>query len=75
MLINGETIIEDYVLGGFTPSFGFEGPYTVREGEIFAMGDNRSDSLDCRQLGVFYTDDVAGEVALRLFPFDTVGLI
>ena len=75
VLLNGETITEDYVLGGFTPTFDFEGPYTVREGEIFAMGDNRQVSYDCRDLGAFHEDDVAGEVALRLFPFNKIGLL
>lgn len=75
VLLNGEPLVENYVLDDYTPSLGFEGPYTVREGEVFAMGDNRRGSLDCRQLGAFSVDDIAGEAALRLFPFDGFGRI
>lgn len=75
VLLNGEELNEEYVLGAYTSSFGFDGPYTVREGEVFAMGDNRQWSLDCRQLGAFSVDDIAGEAAFRLFPFDAFGLI
>lgn len=75
VMLNGQALSEDYVLGGYTPSLGFDGPYTVREGEVFAMGDNRRWSLDCRQLGAFSVNDIAGEAAFRLLPFDTFGSI
>ncbi len=68
VLLNGQTLDEPYVRGGVTPTFGFTDAYTVREGEIFAMGDNRLDSLDSRQLGAFSVDEVLGETVLRLFP-------
>ena len=75
VLLNGEVLNEEYVLGGYTPSLGFDGPYTVRDGEVFAMGDNRLWSLDCRQLGAFRVEDIAGEATFRLFPFETIGKI
>ncbi len=70
---NGKKLKDAYVLGGVTPTFGFDEPYTVRKGEIFVMGDNRSDSLDSRQLGAFSIDDVMGKAVYRLFPFATRG--
>lgn len=75
VLLNGAAIEEEYVLGGMTTSHGFNGPYTVKDGEVFAMGDNRMLSLDCRQLGAFSTDEIAGEAVFRLFPFETIGKI
>lgn len=75
VLLNGKAVKEDYVAGGFTPAFEFEGPYTVKDGEVFAMGDNRMWSLDCRQLGAFSTDEIAGEAVFRLFPFEKFGKI
>ncbi len=75
VLLNGKAIEEEYVLGGSTTAQGFEGPYTVKDGEVFAMGDNRTCSLDCRQLGPFFTDEIAGEAVFRLFPFETIGRI
>ncbi len=73
--LNGEVLDEPYVLGGYTPAFGFDGPYTVKKGEIFAMGDNREWSLDCRELGPFCVDDIIGEAVFRLFPFSGFGRI
>ncbi len=75
VLLNGEELTEPYVLGGYTPSCGFDRSYTVKKGEFFAMGDNRSDSLDSRQMGAFSLDDVAGKVAFRLFPLSSMGKI
>ncbi len=75
VLLNGETLDEPYIRDGFTPSKGFDGPYTVKKGEIFAMGDNRLWSLDSRQLGVFNESEVVGEAVFRLFPLETMGAI
>ncbi len=75
VLLNGEALDEPYIRDGITLSRGFDGPYTVKKGEIFAMGDNRLWSLDSRQLGVFTTDEVVGEAAFRLFPLETMGAI
>lgn len=72
---NGVALDEPYVRGGFTPSFGCASPYTVPEGCIFAMGDNRPESKDCRMLGAFSVDDVAGVVVLRLWPGDSAGWV
>ncbi len=75
VLLNGEILYEEYVRDGITPSHGFEGPYTVKKGEVFAMGDNRVWSLDSRQLGTFSVDEVVGEAVFRLFPFQSFGAI
>ena len=39
---NGEPLNEPYVRGGTTPKRGLESAYTVPEGGIFVLGDNRS---------------------------------
>ncbi len=75
VLLNGETMDEPYIRDGFTPSLGFDGPYTVKKGEVFAMGDNRLWSLDSRQLGVFNENEIVGEAVFRLFPLETMGAI
>lgn len=72
---NGEVLNEPYVRGGFTPSFNCASPYTVPEGYVFAMGDNRPESKDSRMLGAFSTKDVAGVVVLRLRPRETAGWV
>lgn len=66
--LNGEVLDEPFVRGGFTPSFGFETPYIVPEGCVFAMGDNRPDSADSRLMGAFPVADIAGVAMVRLWP-------
>ncbi len=75
VILNGEELDEPFVLGGYTPTRSFEGPYTVKEGEVFAMGDNRRHSLDCRELGAFRVEDIVGEAVFRLFPISDFGSI
>jgi signal peptidase I len=43
---NGKVLQEDYIYGGQTP--GDMAPFTVDEGYIFVMGDNRPNSMDSR---------------------------
>ncbi|MDD4564413.1 MAG: signal peptidase I [Eubacteriales bacterium] len=72
---NGEALEEEYIHGGITP--GDMAPFTVDEGYIFVMGDNRPNSLDSRDssVGEIAVSDILGRVDLRLFPFDQIGLI
>lgn len=69
---NGKLLEEPYVLGGFTPTYGMNQACIVPEGCVFVMGDNRSDSLDSRQLGTFSLDQVVGKVVYRLWPLSSV---
>lgn len=43
---------------------------TVKEGEIFLMGDNRGNSLDSRAIGTIKADDIVGKLVLRIYPFE-----
>lgn len=43
-------------------------PYTVPEGCVFLMGDNRNGSSDSRMLGAVETKYILGKVFLRLVP-------
>ncbi len=71
--LNGQVLDEPYVRDGMTPSFDFDKPYTVPDGYVFAMGDNRCWSLDSRELGAFSENAVLGEAVYRIAPFDSIG--
>ncbi len=70
---NGVALDEPYTRDGITPTMGATLPYTVPDGYIFAMGDNRVESLDSRMLGAFLMSDVLGEAVYRVSPFDRAG--
>ena len=45
-------------------------PFTVPDGQIFAMGDNRTFSSDSRTFGPVPVGNIIGKVILRFWPFD-----
>lgn len=72
--INGEPLEEPYTKDGYTNT---ELPeVTVPEGHVFAMGDNRQNSIDSRHgdVGCVSIDQVVGKAVLRLYPFDQITL-
>ncbi|MBX4191092.1 signal peptidase I [Candidatus Saccharibacteria bacterium] len=42
----------------------------VQDGEVFVMGDNRTNSLDSRNFGPIRAQDIVGKLRLRIYPFD-----
>ena len=74
VMINGKVLEEPYLDAGiYTIPKDFPFPYTVQEGEVFCLGDNRINSKDSRDLGAIPTEYVLGRLILRLAPhFGTV---
>jgi signal peptidase I len=44
--------------------------YTVNEGEVFVLGDNRGNSQDSRFFGAVSSDDIVGNLSFRIYPFN-----
>ena len=73
--IKGEEYKEDY-LDSSVVTTSCDGVFTdfiVPEGYIFAMGDNRPQSTDCRSFGCIPIDKIEGKVAFRFWPLNTWG--
>ena len=74
--INDEKIEEDYLPEStktYIPDGGVPKSFTVPEGYIFAMGDNRAGSSDCRAFGCVPIERVEGKVSLRIWPLNKFG--
>jgi signal peptidase I len=49
--------------------------WTISNGEVFLMGDHRSNSADSRTFGPVDTDQVIGRAWLRYWPLNTFGIL
>jgi signal peptidase I len=47
--------------------------WTLKEDEIFVMGDNRNNSEDSTEYGPLKRTDILGVIAWRYWPFDRIG--
>lgn len=77
VFINGEELQEDYLQPGIVTD-DLEGIFTdiiVSQDTVFAMGDNRNSSVDCRSFGCIPLDKIEGEVKLRFWPLNQFGFV
>lgn len=73
--VNGELLDEEYLSSDvITKSNNFD-DFIVPEGYIFAMGDNRTKSTDCRDFGCIPINKIEGIVVFRFWPLNVFGAI
>lgn len=76
--LNGEEFNEPYLQEGVTTEMIYQGVYSdivVPENCVFAMGDNRHHSTDCREFGCIPIEKIEGTVWIRFWPLNKFGEI
>ena len=78
--IDGERLEEDYLPKGMITDMvqsggdeSFFTNFTVPENCVFAMGDNRTGSTDCRAFGCIPLEKIEGTVSIRFWPTSKFG--
>ena len=75
--INEQQLDEPYLQAGIVTDLlgnGFD-DFTVPENCVFAMGDNRNHSTDCRAFGCIPLEKIESTVAIRIWPLDKWGKV
>ena len=75
--INEEELEEDYLQSGIVTddAEGMFSDIIVPENTVFAMGDNRNSSVDCRAFGCIPLERIEGKVLIRFWPLNEFGKI
>lgn len=72
--INGEELDEPYLSEDvITTKSGVYYDLVVPEGTVFAMGDNRTQSTDCRSFGCIPIEKIESKVWIRFWPLNLFG--
>lgn len=73
--INGEELKEDYLQDTVITKSGVFNDFIVPEKCVFAMGDNRENSVDCRDFGCIPLEKIESKVWIRIWPFEVWGKV
>ena len=76
--INGQELDESAYLNSNVKTEAYGGMFTdivVPEGYVFAMGDNRSVSADCRRFGCIPLEKIESKVWIRIWPLNLFGKV
>lgn len=75
--INDELLDENYGREVMLKAGMAEEPIQLGEDEYFVLGDNRNASSDSREpnVGVLHRDELVGRAWVRIWPFDSIGVI
>lgn len=73
VFVNGERVDIPQAQGATQPqSPQVAYPFTIPDGQVFVMGDNRTFSSDSRTFGAVPVSNIIGKVILRFWPFERV---
>lgn len=77
VIVNGKVIDEPYLQERMQQTGDIPLPVTLKEGELFVMGDNRNGSTDSRSslIGIIDERYVVGRFLFRIFPFYKIGTV
>ena len=82
--VNDKLLDEDYILepthryGSYIMrlieqgNYSKENPIVIEEGKIFAMGDNRNNSKDSREIGQVPVEEIMGHAIFRFWPVNNI---
>lgn len=73
--VNGKVLSEEYAQGMTYKRASHGIVYEIPEGMVFVMGDNRERSLDSREFGPVYIEQIKGRAEYIFYPFNMMGKI
>ncbi len=77
LYINGQGYNETLINVPETPDFNITtlGHETIPEDMYFVIGDNRTNSLDSREIGLISKDEILGKTTMKIWPINEFKLI
>jgi signal peptidase I len=75
VVVDGVVLDEPYTHGLPSEPMIQEMPYTVPEGHVWLMGDNRTNSADSRVFGSVPLSEIKGRAIIRFWPPERIGLM
>lgn len=87
LFVNGQHIEEPYIKektklsGSYINGLIKQGKYSpdkpiiVQKGHVFALGDNRNNSKDSREIGQVPIEEILGGAVFRFWPLDSIGSV